>query len=377
MKRLESIRRHCGMINRAWNAFGAALIAVALLTGADAWAQTSRTIRIVVPFPAGGSADILARLLSEHISKAEGPTVVIENRPSGGASIAYEAVARAAPDGNTLVINANSIAINPHLRKVNYDPLTSYEPSCYLLSSPQVIVVNSESPYRTLVEFIAAAHAKPGQLTFATVGPAITQHIGFEQFKRIANINVIYVPYPGGAPAMTAVLGGHVQAVLANYSEVQEQLQAGKVRALASTSQTRIAPLPRRTDDRGARLQKLQRRGLVRRDGTSKNAERYRRTACRLVQSSDQSAGGHSEASQARSLSGWHMPRRFRRAYPEQIRRIRSHYPRRGHQGRIVSMTPQCPLLRAKRTCGFALDMAAYGPKPTCLNAPHLPALGW
>jgi len=244
MKRLESLRRHCGMINRVWNAFGAALIAVALLTGADAWAQTSRTIRIVVPFPAGGSADILARLLSEHISKAEGPTVVIENRPGGGASIAYEAVARAAPDGNTLVINANSIVINPHLRKVNYDPLTSYEPICYLLSSPQVIVVNSESPYHTLVEFIAAAHAKPGQLTFATVGPATTQHIGFEQFKRIANINVIYVPYPGGAPAMTALLGGHVQAVLANYSEVQEQLQAGKVRALASTSQTRIAPLP-------------------------------------------------------------------------------------------------------------------------------------
>ncbi|MGA7069237.1 MAG: tripartite tricarboxylate transporter substrate binding protein, partial [Pseudolabrys sp.] len=119
-----------------------------------------------------------------------------------------------------------------------------YEPICYLLSSPQVIVVNSDAPYRTLAEFITDARAKPGQLTFATVGPATTQHIGVEQFKRVANINVIYVPYPGGAPAMTALLGGHVNAVLANYSEVQEQLQAGKVRALASTSQTRIAPLP-------------------------------------------------------------------------------------------------------------------------------------
>ena len=237
-------RRHCGMINRLWTAFAAtALIAVTLI-GADAWAKTSRTIRIVVPFPAGGSADILARLLGEHISKVEGPTVVIENRPGGGASIAYEAVARAAPDGNTLVINANSLVINPHLRKVNYDPLTSYEPICFLLSSPQVIVVNSDSPYHTLAEFIAAAHAKPGQLTFATVGPATTQHIGFEQFRRIADINVIYVPYPGGAPAMTALLGRHVHAVLANYSEVLEQLHAGKVRALASTSQTRIAPLP-------------------------------------------------------------------------------------------------------------------------------------
>jgi len=244
MRRRESPRRHCGTINRIWNTFVIAALITGTLIGADAWAQTSRTIRIVVPFPPGGSADILARLLGEHISKAEGPTVVIENRPGGGASIAYEAVARAAPDGNTLVINANSIVINPHLRKVNYDPLTSYEPICYLLSSPQVIVVNSDSPYHTLVEFITAAHAKPGQLTFATVGPATTQHIGFEQFKRIADINLIYVPYPGGAPAMTALLGGHVNAVLANYSEVQEQLQAGKVRALASTSQTRIAPLP-------------------------------------------------------------------------------------------------------------------------------------
>src|SRR5262249_3507874 len=122
------------------------------------------------------------------------------------ASIAYEAVARAAPDGNTLVINANSFVINPHLRKVNYDPLTSYEPICYLLSSPQVIVVKSDAPYRTLAEFITDAHAKPGQLTFATVGPATTQHIGFEQFKRVANVNVIYVPYPGGAPAMSALL---------------------------------------------------------------------------------------------------------------------------------------------------------------------------
>ena len=112
----------------------AACVALALFALADqnAWSQ-ARTIRIVVPFPAGGSADILARLLGEHIAKNQGPSVIVENRPGGGASIAYEAVARAAPDGNTLVINGNSIVINPHLRKVNYDPLTSFEPVCYLL----------------------------------------------------------------------------------------------------------------------------------------------------------------------------------------------------------------------------------------------------
>ena len=225
------------------------MVAACLLTivlafaGQSAWSQ-ARTIRIVVPFPAGGSASIIARLLGDHISRAFGPSVVIENRPGGGASIAYEAVARAAPDGNTLVINGNSIVINPHLRKVNYDLLTSFEPVCYLVSSPNLIVVNSASPYHTLADYIAAARAKPGELAFATVGPATTQHIGFEQFRRLANIDVTYVPYQGGAPAMTALLGGHVSAVLGNYSEAAEQLSAGKVRALMATTQKRIPPLP-------------------------------------------------------------------------------------------------------------------------------------
>ena len=107
-----------------------------------------------------------------------------------------------------------------------------------------MIVVNSDSPYRTLNDYIAAARAKPGELAFAAVGPATTQHIGFEQFKRLANINVTYVPYTGGAPAITALLGGHVSAVLANYSEAVEQLNAGKLRALVSLSRERIAPLP-------------------------------------------------------------------------------------------------------------------------------------
>jgi tripartite-type tricarboxylate transporter receptor subunit TctC len=213
-------------------------------TGHDAWSQAARTIKIVVPFPAGGSADILARLLGEQIGKTQGPTVVIENRPGGGASIAYEAVARAAPDGNTLVINGNSLVINPNLRKVNYDPLTSFEPVCYLLSSPQVIVVNSASPYRTLGDLIAAARAKPGTLSMAGVGPGATQHIGIELFKRVARADLIYVPYSGGAPAINALLGEHVTSVLQNYSEVVEQVKAGKLRALAVTTTKRIEPLP-------------------------------------------------------------------------------------------------------------------------------------
>ena len=210
----------------------------------NAWSQSARTIKIIVPFPPGGTATILARLLAEQIGRVQGPTILIENRPGAGASIGYEAIARAVPDGNTLGINGNSIVINPILRKVNYDPLTSFEPICYLVSSPQLIVVSSASPYRTLTDFMNAARAKPGELSLASVGPATTQHIGFEMLRHLAKVNMTYVPYPGGAPAVTALLGGHVTSVLGNYSEVIEQLEAGKLRALAVTSVKRIGPLP-------------------------------------------------------------------------------------------------------------------------------------
>ena len=223
----------------------ASAVALSLLSfGHGAWSQTARTIKIVVPFPPGGSADILARLIGEQVGRAQGITVLIENRPGAGASIAYESVARAAPDANTLVINGNSLVINPHLRKVNYDPLTSFEPVCYLVSSPQVYVVSPNSPYRTLSDLIAAARAKPGEITLASVGPATTQHIGFEQLKHAAKINMTHVPYSGGAPAMNALLGGHVTAAFANYSEAVEHIKAGKLRVLASASRTRIEPLP-------------------------------------------------------------------------------------------------------------------------------------
>src|SRR6516162_8509220 len=110
-----------------------------------AWSQTTGTIKIVVPFPAGGAVDTLARLLAEEVGRA-GPTMVIENRPGAGSVIGTEAVARAAADGSTLLMLANSFVINPHLRKLNYDPLTSFEPICYLVRSPTVLVVNSASP---------------------------------------------------------------------------------------------------------------------------------------------------------------------------------------------------------------------------------------
>jgi tripartite-type tricarboxylate transporter receptor subunit TctC len=216
---------------------------LAVVCADPAWPQAGRTIRIVVPFPPGGSGDILARVLGEQIGKAQGATVVIENRSGGGASIAYEAVARAVPDGNTLVINANSMVINPLLRKVNYHPFTSYVPICQLVSVPQLIVTGGASPYRTMAEFVAAAKAMPGALTVAAVGQGTAQQIGFELFKRAANLDLTYVPYAGGAPAVTALLGGHVDAVLGNYTDTIENLNAGKLRALAAVTRSRLPTL--------------------------------------------------------------------------------------------------------------------------------------
>jgi tripartite-type tricarboxylate transporter receptor subunit TctC len=221
----------------------AAGIALLAFPGA-ASAQSGRTIRLVVPFPPGGTADIWARILGDQIGRAHGVTVVIENRPGGGTVIATDFVSRANSDGNTVLVIGNSFTINPAIRKLSYDPVKSFEPVCYMLNSPQLIAVNSASPYRTLGDLVAAAKAKPGELTLGVNAPATAQHLTGEMFKHVAGIDMTYVPFPGGAPAVNALLGQHVTAVVANYSELIEQMNAGKVRALAATGGKRIAPLP-------------------------------------------------------------------------------------------------------------------------------------
>jgi tripartite-type tricarboxylate transporter receptor subunit TctC len=204
----------------------------------------TRTIKIVNPYPPGGTADIIARLLGEQIGRAQRVTMLVENRPGGGTVIGTEAVARAAPDGNTLLITSVVFIINPHLRKLNYDPLTSFEPICNLVQSPQVLVVNTQSPYRTLPDLVAAARAKPGGLALASTGPASPSHVAFEMLKRAHKLDMTYVPFPGNAPTVNAVLGGHVTAGIANYADVIGHLKAGTLRALATHSPTRIVTLP-------------------------------------------------------------------------------------------------------------------------------------
>ena len=225
---------------------GAVCVAAGLVatSGFDASSQMARTIKIIVPSGAGGGADVLARLLADHIGKTENQTMVVENRPGAGNTIGTEAVARAATDGNTLLISTPEFVINPHLRKLNYDPLTGFEPICYLARSPQLLVVNSASPYRTFADLMNAARAKPGELSIASAGPASSPHIVIEALKRAGNFNVTYVPYQGSAPAVNALLGEHLTAVLASYPNLTEQIRAGKLRPLASASAARIEQMP-------------------------------------------------------------------------------------------------------------------------------------
>jgi tripartite-type tricarboxylate transporter receptor subunit TctC len=207
-------------------------------------AQVNRTIKIVVPFAPGGAFDILARLLAEQTGRTQSLTIVVENRPGAGTVIATEATARAAPDGRTILLVGNSFVINSHLRKLTYDPLTSFIPLCNLVDNPLIIVVNATSPYHTLTELLDAARAKPSELTFASAGPATTNHIAIESLKRTAQVNMTYVPFAGTGPVVNALLGQHVTAALLDYSGAAENIKAGKLRALANTSRLRLGQAP-------------------------------------------------------------------------------------------------------------------------------------
>jgi len=222
----------------------AALAFALLLSGEGASSQTPRTIKLVVPVAPGGPSDTLARVLAEEIGRAHRLTMVIENRPGAGSVIGTEAVAHAAPDGNTLLLATPGFVANAHLRRLDYDPLTSFEPICLLVNDPPIIVVNGSSPYRTLADLVEAARAMPGALTLASVGPATPPHIAVEMLKRSSNVNLTFVPYRGYAPTITALLGGHVTAALADFAVVAEHVKAGKLSALAVASKARIEQMP-------------------------------------------------------------------------------------------------------------------------------------
>jgi tripartite-type tricarboxylate transporter receptor subunit TctC len=217
--------------------------AVFALGAPAAVAQSGKTLKIIVPYTPGSGPDILSRLMSEQIPKDGGPSVIVENRPGGGTLIGTEAAAKAEPDGHTVVLAANSFVINPQLGRGTYDIEKNFEPVCYLAGTPMVLVVQASSPYKTVQELVEAARAKPG-LAFASGGPGSSLHVAIEVLRLATGITISYVPYGGTAPAINALLGGHVQAVWADYPTVVSQLKSGTLRGLVTTSAKRTEWLP-------------------------------------------------------------------------------------------------------------------------------------
>jgi tripartite-type tricarboxylate transporter receptor subunit TctC len=205
----------------------------------------SKPVHIFVPYPAGGAVDILARTLGDVVSRQWGQGVVVENRPGAGGVVASQALAAAAPDGYTLIIVASGHATNPFLyEKLPYDMFRDFTPISLLASSPNILLVKADSPFKTLADLIAEARAKPGSLAFGHAGNGTSTHLAGELLKNLAKINMNAIPYKGGAPAINDLLGGQIPMSFNNGPESVGQLAAGTVRALAVTTASRASFLP-------------------------------------------------------------------------------------------------------------------------------------
>jgi tripartite-type tricarboxylate transporter receptor subunit TctC len=205
----------------------------------------ARPVRIVVGFAAGNSPDILARLLGQWLSERLGQPFIIENRPGAGTNIATEAVVKAPPDGYTLLMVTPPNAINATLyEKLNFNFIRDIAPVAGISREPNVFVVNPSLPAKTIPEFIAYIKARPGQLTYASAGVGGSSHVAVELFKATTGVDMVHVPYRGGAPALADLIGGQVQLYVPTTTTAIEHIRTGKVRALAVTTAMRSAALP-------------------------------------------------------------------------------------------------------------------------------------
>ena len=224
---------------------GAAVALPAVSRGASAQAYPSRPVRVVIGYPPGGSADITARLMTQWLSERLGQSFIVESRPGGGTNIATEAVINAPPDGYTLLLVAPANAINATLyEKLNHNFLRDIVPVAGLIRFPNVVVVNPEVPVKTIPELIAYARANPGKLNMASSGNGSTIHMSGELFKMMTGVNMIHVPYRGGALALTDMIGGQVQVMFDNIPTAMEFVKSGKLRGLAVTGAGRSETLP-------------------------------------------------------------------------------------------------------------------------------------
>jgi tripartite-type tricarboxylate transporter receptor subunit TctC len=225
---------------------GLAFLLFAALACAQAQTWPARPLRLIVPFPPGGSTDILARALSQKLAEGLSQPVVIDNRPGAGGSIGSEAAAKAAPDGYTVMMgHLGTLAVNAAIyRKLPYDPVKSFAPVCLMAIVPSVLVVNNALPVASAAELIAYAKKNPGKLAYGSAGPGSTSHLTTEYFKLATGTDILHVPYKGVGPMLTDLVSGQLSMGLNGAPAVMPHVTSGRLRALAVSSLTRIPSLP-------------------------------------------------------------------------------------------------------------------------------------
>ncbi len=226
-----------------------AAIALALLIeagGAAAQNYPTRPVTIIVPYAAGGGTDLLARIIGQKLEQRFGKPFVVEDRPGGGTVLAAQAVAKATPDGYTLLMGTSTpLAINATLhKKLPYDPATDFVPLALVANVPFVLVVNPSLPVKSVGDLIKLAKEKPGTLSYGTSGPGSPHHLYAELFKSMTNIEMEHVPYKGSVPALTDVMANHIPLMFCDLAPAQPMIKQGRVRALGVSSRVRVASLP-------------------------------------------------------------------------------------------------------------------------------------
>ena len=224
----------------------AAVVCALAAVAAHAQQYPTKPIRLICPFPPGGTTDVVARIVAQGLSEAWGQQVIVDNRPGAGAVIGTEMAAKSPPDGYTVLLGSiTTHAVNPALhRKLNFDAVRDFAPVTLVVSSPQLLAVNPAVAAKNVKELIALAKAKPGQLNYASAGQGSSPHLTFELFKSATGIDIRHIPYKGTGPAITELVGGQVQAMITGVVALMPHVKSNRLRALAVTSKGRVGVLP-------------------------------------------------------------------------------------------------------------------------------------
>jgi tripartite-type tricarboxylate transporter receptor subunit TctC len=231
---MKALQRLCGLL--------ALLVIAALPARADDY--PTKPVRMIIPFPPGGSNDVVGRMVANGLSARLGQQVYVDNRSGAGGILGTEACANATPDGYTICIISIAHAVNPALYSLKYDSIKAFTPISILATGPNVLVVNPELPVHSVADLVKLAKENPGQLDYASAGVGSFQHLGGELFKLTAGVNLVHVPYKGGGPAMQDVIGGHVKIMFSSLIQTTPFIKTGQLRALGTGGTKRSPVLP-------------------------------------------------------------------------------------------------------------------------------------